>query len=142
MSREGIIPGVFSRVLPNRQTPWVSIIFVTIIAGALLFTGSLEQLAETTVLLLLVVFAIVNVCVLVLRRDKVQGDHFRAPTVIPIIGAIVSVGLLTTKDGETFLRAAVLLALGTILWLITWFTHGRNQTRPDTSEVKTVNNPH
>jgi amino acid transporter len=129
-------------VLPNRQTPWVSIIFVTIIAGALLFTGSLEQLAETTVLLLLVVFAIVNVCVLVLRRDKVQGDHFRAPTVIPIIGAIVSVGLLTTKDGETFLRAAVLLAVGTILWLITWFTHGRNQTRPDTSEVKTVNNPH
>jgi len=141
MSREGIVPGVFSKVLPGRQTPWISIIFVTAIACLLLVTGGLEELADTTVLLLLIVFAIVNVCVLILRRDKVEGEHFRAPTIIPIIGAIVSLALLTTKDGETFLRAAALLALGVILWLITWFTHGRHQEVLDTKEMKTINDP-
>lgn len=141
MSREGIVPGVFGKILPHRQTPWVSIVFVTLIACALLVTGGLEELADTTVLLLLVVFAIVNVCVLILRRDEVEGEHFRAPTVIPVIGAIVSLALLTTKDGETFLRAAALLALGIVLWLITWFTHGRHQEILDTNEMKTINDP-
>ena len=141
MSREGIVPAVFSRILPGRQTPWVAIVFVTLIAGALLVTGGLEQLAETTVLLLLIVFAIVNVCVLVLRRDRVEGEHFRAPTVVPVIGAIVSLGLLTTKDGETFLRAAALLGLGIILWVLTWYTHGRHQELMDTSEMKTIHDP-
>ena len=36
-----------------------------------------------TVLLLLTVFALVNVSVLVLRRDAVDHDHYRAPTVLP-----------------------------------------------------------
>lgn len=136
MSREGIVPGIFSRVLPGRQTPWVSILFVTLIAGVLLVTGGLEDLADTTVLLLLIVFAIVNVCVLILRRDKVDASHFRAPTVIPVIGAIVSLGLLTTKDGDTFLRAAALLALGIVLWTITWYTHGRHQELLDATEIE------
>ena len=78
---------------------------------------------------------------LILRRDEVEGEHFRAPTVIPVIGAIVSLALLTTKDGETFLRAAALLALGIVLWLITWFTHGRHQEILDTNEMKTINDP-
>lgn len=131
MSRQGIVPGVFSKVLPRRRTPWVSTVFVTLIAAALLFTGGLQELAETTVLLLLIVFAIVNVCVLILRRDKIEGRFFRAPTVIPVIGAISSLGLLATKDGETFLRAAALLGVGMVLWLVNWYTHGRFQELRD-----------
>jgi APA family basic amino acid/polyamine antiporter len=142
MAREGIVPGLFGWILPGRRTPWVSILFVTAIAAALLVTGGLEELADTTVLLLLVVFAIVNVCVLILRRDRVEAEHFRAPAVIPVIGAVVSLALLTTKDGETFVRAAALLGLGVILWLITWFTHGRHQEVLDTQEMQTINDPH
>ena len=33
-----------------------------------------------TVLLLLLVFTVVNIAVLVLRRDPVDHDHFRVPT--------------------------------------------------------------
>lgn len=141
MAREGILPGLFAKVLPRRQTPYAAIVFTSLLAAALVVTGGLEELADTTVLLLLIVFAIVNVCVLLLRKDKVEGDHFRAPTIMPIIGAIVSLGLLTTKDAETFLRAAILLAVGVILWLITWFTHGRHQESLHTKEMKTINDP-
>jgi hypothetical protein len=45
-------------------------------------------LGGTTALLLLCVFAVVNVAVLVLRKDRVGHDHFRTPTILPVLGAI------------------------------------------------------
>ena len=82
-------------VLAERRTPWAAILFTTALAVLLIATGSLEKLADTTVALLVVVFAIVNVTVLVLRRDEVDHDHFRVPFVFPILGVGVSIALLT-----------------------------------------------
>ena len=79
MSRERIVPGVFGRVHEGRRTPWVAIIFTTVLGFALVTTAKVEDLGDTTALLLLCVFAVVNVAVLVLRRDPVDHDHFRVP---------------------------------------------------------------
>ena len=46
-----------------------------------------------------------------------------------------------TKDSESFLRAAILLAIGTVLYGITWFAHGRHQPDLNTKEMKTINDP-
>ncbi len=116
MAGEGVLPGAFASVLPGRRTPWVSIAFTAVVACLLLLTGDIGELADTTVLLLLLVFATVNVSVLVLRREEVSFRHFRSPTAMPVIGAAVSLALMTTKDAETFGRAALLLALGALLW--------------------------
>lgn len=116
MSDQRVMPAVFSRVHPNRRTPWVAIIFTTLIAMALIATGDVANLARTTVLLLLVVFVIVNITVLVLRRDQVEHEHFHAPIVFPILGLIVSAGMLTQQQGATFLRAGALLVLRAILY--------------------------
>jgi APA family basic amino acid/polyamine antiporter len=141
MAREGILPKVFAKVHPQRQTPWVAILFTSLLAAGLLITGELEDLADTTVLLLLVVFAVVNVCVLILRKDKIQKEYFKAPTIMPVIGFIVSLALLTTKDADSFVRAGVLLIIGAILYLITWFAHGRHHKQLHTEEMKTINDP-
>ena len=142
MAREGILPKVFAKVHPQRQTPWVAILFTSLLAAGLLITGELEDLADTTVLLLLIVFAVVNVCVLILRKDEVKGEYFKAPTIMPVIGFIVSLALLTTKDADSFVRAAILLVIGAVLYLITWFTHGRhNPPNLNTKEMKTINDP-
>jgi amino acid transporter len=127
MAEQGVVPGVLGRVLPKRGTPWVAIVFTTALAAGLLVTGDLGDLAETTVLLLLAVFAIVNVAVLVLRRDPVDFKHFRSPTAMPVIGFIVSIGLMTTKDGEVFLRAGILIGVGALLWVVTRLIQGHRR---------------
>jgi basic amino acid/polyamine antiporter, APA family len=121
MADQGIVSGVFGRVLPGRRTPFVAIAFTTVVAVILVSTGDLESLADTTVLLLLSVFTIVNVSVLVLRREPVDHEHFHAPSVFPVLGAIVSIGLILDTafdDLATFGRAAALLAGGALLWFV------------------------
>jgi amino acid transporter len=117
MSEEGIVPRLFGRVLPERRTPVIAILFTTLLGLILVSTGDLESLADTTVLLLLVAFTAVNIAVLVLRRDPVDHKHFHAPTIAPILGAIVCVVLIADNELEIFLRAGALLGVGVLFWI-------------------------
>ncbi len=121
MARERVVPPVFAVVHPSRSTPWVAILFTVAIAVVLVATGDVGNLAETTVLLLLCVFALVNVSVLVLRRDPVDHDHYRAPTWMPVLGALVCVVLIlpiTGRAAAVYARAGVLIAIGIALWFV------------------------
>jgi amino acid transporter len=118
MADQGIVARIFGRTLPSRRTPVVAILFTTAIAVVLISTGDLSTLADTTVVLLLAVFTIVNIAVLVLRRESVDHEHFHAPSVFPVLGALVSVALLVDTaldDASVFLRAVLLLAVGALL---------------------------
>jgi basic amino acid/polyamine antiporter, APA family len=120
MAQQGIVPRPLGRVHRARRTPWLAIVFTAALAAALVVVGDLETLADTTVLLLLLVFVCVNVAVLVLRREPVEHAHFRAPTVLPVLGAICCVALIVQKlveETSTFAYAGGLLVLGVVLWL-------------------------
>ena len=121
MAQQGIVPRPMGRVHRARRTPWVAILFTTALAAVLVAVGELTILANTTVTLLLLVFVSVNIAVLVLRRDPVEQEHWRAPSALPAIGAVVSLVLVVQKladDPSLFLYAGGLLALGAVLWLV------------------------
>jgi APA family basic amino acid/polyamine antiporter len=119
MGKQGLMPSAFSHVLPERRTPWVAIVVTTVIAMVLTATGSIATLAETVVLLLLFVFLSTNIAVLVLRRDKTgEGDHFRAWTVLPVLGALSCIVLLTQQSGEVWLRGGIIVAVGVVLYAV------------------------
>ncbi len=120
MSRERVMPRPLDYVHPGRKTPVVAIAFVTALAIALAATGDLSDLADTTVVLLLMVFIVVNISVLVLRRDPVDHDHFRVPTAVPILGAIACAVVMTQPTGEIYGRAGLLILLGLILYVPSW----------------------
>ena len=120
MAQEGVVPAPFTKVLPERRTPWFAIAFTTAVAAVLVATGDLDDLADTTVALLVCVFAVVNVCVLVLRRDPVEHEHFAVWSVVPVIGVAISIALLTQIESETYVRAAILVAVGAALWIVNW----------------------
>ncbi|WP_066460848.1 APC family permease [Sanguibacter suarezii] len=119
MASQGLLPPVLARVLPGRRTPWVAIAVTTVAAIILVFTGGLQVLAETVVLLLLIVFIATNVAVLVLRKDEVAEDHFRVVTAVPVLGVLSCLVLLTQQTAGTWLRAGILLAIGAVLHLVT-----------------------
>lgn len=121
MANERVLPSGMGRVLPNRQTPVVGVVFVSLIAVGLVSTGEIAGLGDTTSFLLLCVFFVVNIAVLVLRRDPVGHRHFRTPTALPVLGAVTSLILaspLADRDGEVYVRAAVLVGIGVVLWAV------------------------
>ena len=106
-----------------RRTPYFAIAFTTLLAfGLITFVGEVPALGGTTALLLLCVFTVVNVAVLVLRRDPVAHDHFRTPTVLPVLGAL-SCGFLagpwTGRNPVQYEIAGILLGIGVVLWGLT-----------------------
>jgi len=119
MAEQGLLPAPLGRVLPRRRTPWVAIASTTVVAMLLTLIGDLATLADTVVLLLLLVFISANVSVLVLRRQRVEHEHFRVWTFVPVLGVISCVVLLTQQRPIVWLFAAILLAVGVILWLTT-----------------------
>jgi APA family basic amino acid/polyamine antiporter len=123
MANERVLPKVLGRVHRTRRTPWVGIIFTTLIAFGLIWFADLTALGGTTALLLLCVFTVVNIAVLVLRRDRVEHKHFKAPTVIPVIGAVACAYLASPLSGRAsadYKVAGVLLIIGVVLWAITY----------------------
>jgi basic amino acid/polyamine antiporter, APA family len=119
LANERILPPGMARVLPHRRTPVAGIVFVALLAIGLVSTGEIEGLGDTTAFLLLCVFAVVNVAVLVLRRDRVAHEHYRAPTIMPVLGALTALLLaspLAARPADVYLRAGVLLLIGIALW--------------------------
>ncbi len=129
MSKQQVLPTFLAKVSHTRRTPWAAILFTTALALGLIVFVSLDPegsvvalLGGTTSLLLLTVFAVVNVVVLVLRRQPVDHDHFRTPVALPIIGALTCLYLVfpftSGRPGGQYVIALVLLAIGVALWVI------------------------
>jgi amino acid transporter len=120
MARRDVLPRSLAAVSP-RRTPWVAITVTTALSILLLATvDDLTGLSDTTVLLLVAVFLLVNIAALVLRRDPVPHRHFRAPTLAPVLGAVVSAVFLLpfARDAHIYLLALWLLLGGVALWAV------------------------
>ncbi len=123
MAHEQVLPGPLGRVLRRRRTPYIAILFTTLLAFVLIGYADLAALGGTTALLLLCVFAIVNFAVLVLRRDRVEHKHFHAPTALPVLGIVLCLYLASPLSGRAaadYKIAGWLMLIGIGLWIITW----------------------
>ncbi|WP_209713188.1 APC family permease [Marmoricola sp. OAE513] len=130
MANQGVLPRGLGKVLPKQRSPWTAIVFTTALALVLIVVVRLEAentvvaaLSGTTALLLLAVFAVVNVSVLILRREPGRDGAFTAPTVVPVIGAIACLYLLgpwarLDADMIQYKIAAGMLGVGVLLWLL------------------------
>ncbi|MEH3033117.1 MAG: APC family permease [Aeromicrobium erythreum] len=124
MAKQGVIPRPLARVGHRRQTPYVAILFTTLISFGLISYVSFASddaiaiLGGTTSLLLLAVFAVVNVAVLVLRNDRVGHDHFSTKAGLAVVASLACLYLVTPLSGrpsEQYEVAGVLLLLGLVL---------------------------
>lgn len=120
MSRQGLLPSVLGRVHPVRRTPHVAILLLFGIVATLILSGSVKQLAESTVLLLLMVFTVVNLSLLVLKlRPGEPKGGFEVPVVIPALGVLVCLILIGVRIASSWQKeggyVAPLVALGIVV---------------------------
>jgi len=124
MSRQGVLPPILAKVHPKRRTPYWAIVFTTALSFALIAyvsnasTDAVAVLGGTTALLLLGVFAVVNIAVLILRHDRVSHDHFHTSTALAIVGSAVCLYLVTPlsgRDAQQYEVAGLLLLVGLVL---------------------------
>jgi len=138
MSRQSLLPATLGRIHPGRHTPHFAIMALWVIVVALILSGSVKQLAEATVLLLLTVFVIINAALLVLqRRPNEQPGGFEIPSVIPVAGALVCLLLLVARiqngfaSGKPELQIAPKIAIGIIgAAIVLFLTTQRGKTTP------------
>ena len=130
MAQQGVMPRVLGWTHRTRQTPWVAIVFTTLLALALAITGDVGELANTTVLLLLVAFTLVNISVLVLRRERVPHRHFAVPSWVPALGAVTCLVLMTQFKADIYVRGVILVGIGLGLCGINFLLTRRFETGP------------
>ena len=119
MSRDGLLPGIFSRVHTRFRTPdfatWVAGFLVGIPAG-LLDIGTLADLSNIGTLF---AFALVAGGVLILRfREPDRVRHFRAPggLLAPIVTILTCLLLMAGLPITNWIRFVVWLIIGLILY--------------------------
>ena len=139
MATQRVLPAVLGKVHRTRRTPWVAILFTTAISFGLIAyvvdasgsesgANAIVLLGGTTSLLLLGVFAVVNISLIVIRRHPAEHSHFTAPRMLPYIGAATCLFLVgpwarSSDQQEQYVIAGALLGAGVVLWALTWLTN-------------------
>jgi basic amino acid/polyamine antiporter, APA family len=120
MSRDGLLPGWFGATSPTTHAPtritWILGAAAALIAGFL----PIGEAAELTNIGILLAFVVVCVAVIVLRyRQPDLPRTFRCPgmPVVPAVGVLFSLWLITFLEPLTWLRFVIWFVLGAILWL-------------------------
>ncbi|NJR41496.1 MAG: amino acid permease [Akkermansiaceae bacterium] len=118
MSCQGLLPAILGKIHPRRNTPHLAIIALFGIVTLLILSGGVKPLAEATVLLLLVVFTLVNLSLVVLkRRAEEPKDGFDVPLIVPILGALVCSLLVVVRIHQAFTSSVTGAALAPLIAL-------------------------
>ncbi len=128
MSRDGLVPGVFSEVHPKYRTPYKSNWIFFVVTG--LFGAFIPESIVGDMTSIGTLFAFILVCagVWILRvRDPDRERGFKTPMVplVPILGIVVCGAMIYGLGPETWYRLIGWLVLG----LFIYFLYGRNHSR-------------
>ena len=124
MSRDGLVPRIFSDVHPRYQTPWKSnILFLGFVGLFAAFVPD-DIVGDMTSIGTLFAFILVCLGVIMLRRSDPNAERpFRTPLVpiVPILGALVCGAMVFGLGPYNWLRLVIWLVIG----LVIYFTYSR-----------------
>ncbi|MBE0660774.1 MAG: amino acid permease [Bryobacteraceae bacterium] len=127
MSRDGLLPGLFSRLHPKLKTPYMSNLLLLVFVSLFSAFTPISKLGELTSIGTL--FAFVLVCIAVVIMRKTQPDlprPFRTPWVplVPILGVAFNLLLMFSLDKLTWAAFLSWMVLG----LLVYFGYSRSRS--------------
>ena len=138
MSRDGLLPKLFSDVHPRFRTPWrcnlVFMVFVSLFSGFV----PLSNLGDMTSIGTLLAFVLVCGGVMVMRRT--HPDHprpYKTPLVpvVPILGIVVCFAMMASLDEMTWIRLVTWLVIGLVIYFSWSRYHSKLVTEPEPDHV-------
>ena len=128
MSRDKLLPDLFSRVHPKYQTPHVSTWIAGIVVGIPAGIWDIDTLADLSNIGTLFAFIIVSAGVIVLRRTQPERPRgFRVPWVpfLPALSIVSGLFLMLGLPLMTWGRFVIWLVIG----LVIYFSYSRHRTK-------------
>src|SRR5665648_31976 len=136
MSRDRLLPAVFSKVSERTGTPIRTTVTTGVVVAVISSFVSLSELAELVNIGTLFAFMLVAAGVLVLRRKRPDLKRpFRCPgvPVVPILAILTSLYLTLNLPGVTWVRFVVWLVIGFAIYFLYGAKHSRLATDPNYS---------
>ena len=127
MSRDGLLPRMFSKIHPRYRTPYVATWIAGFLVGIPSMFGSIGDFADLANMGTLFAFALVSAAVLVLRkRDPERKRGFRVPLApfLPLLS--IACCLLLMMSLTLFVWAA--FACWFTVGLVLYFVYGRHHS--------------
>ena len=128
ISKDGLLPKMFSDVHSKFKTPYKSNIILCLFIGLFAAFVPMNVVGEMTSIGTLLAFLMVCVGILILRKTDPDAKRpFKVPLVplIPILGIITCVVMMVFLPWETWLRLAVWLIIG----LAIYFWYGKKNSK-------------
>ncbi|HZK54332.1 MAG TPA: amino acid permease [Desulfosporosinus sp.] len=127
MSRDGLLPKIFSKIHPIHKTPTLCTIITGVIAAAMAGILPLQEIIKLCNIGTLFAFILVSIGVIVLRKTMPNAERkFRVPWVpfIPGLTILACLYLMAALPLTTWIRFIVWLLLG----LAIYFLYGRRHS--------------
>jgi APA family basic amino acid/polyamine antiporter len=129
MSRDGLLPPIFATIHPKYKTPYITTLFTGILCAIMAALFPIDILGELTSVGTLFAFFLVCLSVPILRHKKPNYPRqFMVPFgpyLIPVAGAVSSLGLVFTSTVHTIIRLIVWMVIGSVIYFAYGFRHSR-----------------
>lgn len=128
MSKDGLLPPVFSKVHSKYQTPYLSQLMTGLVAIILAGVLPISILGELVSIGTLLAFIIVCMSVLILRKKRPDIERpFKTPFMpwVPILGTVTCLAQMLALPFDTWLRLIIWMAVG----LAIYFFYGRYNSK-------------
>ena len=127
MSRDGLLPAVFSRVHPKFKTPHINTIIIGAVVATFAALTNIDEMVDLTNIGTLFAFMLVCFGVIILRiKEPHRQRAFKVPfnPITPLLGVGACAFLVTGLPAVTWLRFVIWLLVG----LVVYFTYSINHS--------------
>ena len=128
ISKDGLLPPVFSKVHPRFKTPHITTVITGVLSAIIAGLLPINILGELVSIGTLMAFTIVCLSILVLRKTHPETHRpFKTPWVpfVPILGALICIAQMIALPFDTWMRLVIWMLIGIVIYFLYGIRHSK-----------------